>query len=354
MLHPHAAVEAGPACCSEHLLEMQVLTLIDHIEGEIGIVRTHAVDNGAEIGCAVHHGAVRLGEDERRYVMLVVRRRDPHHQGTLALLGDAARFQVVDHRLDQVVHVGLALPQVELNAKRAEVPPCGLDRDVDEVAPEGPIAGPSRLELRRDRARLLQPRRIGFAGGRRHGIDLLQVLERYRALLRIGAALRRIEIREVRLPAGDLGDDLTDGQTPVAEMDVAVPRSPTSSNSRRSASPMIDARRCPHAWAWRCWVRHNRGSRSRLTCGDAEPRIVRQAVEVRREKVIRERDIHEPGPGERHPGAYHHGAPSGLCEYAPQSLVDCASGASQRQVHRSTGTGRDRPIGRRNAGVLRR
>jgi hypothetical protein len=33
---------------------------------------------------------------------------------------------------------------------------------------------------------------------------------------------------------------------------------------------------------------------------DAEPRIVGQAVEVRREKVIRQRDIHEPGPGERH------------------------------------------------------
>ena len=157
----------------------------------------------AEVGRAVHHGAVRLGEDERRHFMLVAGRRDPHHQGTLALLGNAARAQVVDHRLDQVVHVGLALPQVELHAKRAKVPPHGPDRDFDEVAPEGPMAGPSRLELRRDRARLLQPRRIGFAGGRRHGIDLLQVLERYRALLRIGAGLRRIAIRKVRLPASD-------------------------------------------------------------------------------------------------------------------------------------------------------
>ena len=50
---------------------MQVLALIDHIEGEIGIVRTHATNNGAEVGRDVYHGAVRLGEDERRHFMLV-------------------------------------------------------------------------------------------------------------------------------------------------------------------------------------------------------------------------------------------------------------------------------------------
>jgi hypothetical protein len=90
-----------PAAGTEHLLEMQVLTLIDDIEDEIGMVRAHAVDDRGEVGRAVHHRAIRLREDERRHLVLVVRFTTARR--ARFLVSAMPRLHVVDHRLDQVV-----------------------------------------------------------------------------------------------------------------------------------------------------------------------------------------------------------------------------------------------------------
>ena len=53
------------------------------------------------------------------------------------------------------------------------------------MPPQRAIAGPAGLQFRRGAARLLEPRRIGFAGGGGARINLLQIVHRHRRFIRI-------------------------------------------------------------------------------------------------------------------------------------------------------------------------
>ena len=201
----------------------------------------------------------------------------------------------------------------------------------------------------------LQPRRIGFAGGRGDRIDLLQVLERHRALARIGPALRRIEIGQIRLAVRDLGDDLAHGQAPVAEMHVA--ERAVADEQEQPPQRIADDRRPEMADMHRLGdvgsaiVEDHGLRRLRL---DAEPLVFRQAIEVRGEEFIGQREVHEPRPGERHVPQF----AGVLRQQSPaNSFRDLPGIAFERLRHGERAIGLELPeigpIGRRDAGVLR-
>ena len=206
---------------AEHLLEMPMLTLIDDIENEIGIVLAHAVDDGREIGCAVQHRAVGLQKDQRRDFFRVGVLGDGDDQRTFVHDRVALGLELLDHRRDQRIGIGFAFPLVEHDAQAGELAPKPDRRDIVKVLPQRTIAGPARLQLGRSMARCFQPLRIGFAGRGSGWIHLLQIVHRDGRFFRIRTAIGGIEIRKVGPPHCELGDELSHLQAPIAEVHVA-------------------------------------------------------------------------------------------------------------------------------------
>ena len=85
--------------------------------------------------------------------------------GAVGEFDDPALFKVLRQLGDQRISVRLAFPEIELHIEIGVVLPHGVDREVDEMAPQGAIAGPSGLQRLGRFARNIGARRVGFAGG---------------------------------------------------------------------------------------------------------------------------------------------------------------------------------------------
>ncbi len=59
--------------------------------------------------------------------------------------GQAAAFQVVHHRGDELVDVAFALPPVEVDVERVELAAHAFERDAAEMFPQRAVAGAAGL-----------------------------------------------------------------------------------------------------------------------------------------------------------------------------------------------------------------
>ena len=121
MLELGFAVQSRLLRGAEDLLEMNVLALIDDIKNEIGILVADAIDDRREIGRAVEHRAVGFDQDQRRHLLLVARLGDRNDKRAFAHHRKPARFQIFDHRRDQRIDIGLAFPEIEMNAQTSHI-----------------------------------------------------------------------------------------------------------------------------------------------------------------------------------------------------------------------------------------
>ena len=96
----------------EELLEVVPLAVIDDVEELVGVPGLLSVLDRGQVGRGVVEGAVALPNDERGLLAL-----GEDDDGPLALLGDAARFQVLDDLRQHRVVEALAELDVEADAE---------------------------------------------------------------------------------------------------------------------------------------------------------------------------------------------------------------------------------------------
>ncbi len=211
---------AGEICGAENLLEMVRLALIDDVKRQVRAELGLALDDGGEVGGAVHRRAFRRYDEQRRHVLLVG--LACHADDLRALVGfeQALGLQVGDHRFDERIGVGFALPPIESNVERTIVADQGFAADGDEVRPQSAIAAAALLQLARRLLGAVAEGFVGLALVRRHRIETLEIFQRDGCCRWIGAGEGFIEIRQAGLFIADGNDQKAHLIAPVAEVRV--------------------------------------------------------------------------------------------------------------------------------------
>ena len=225
---------AGQDGGAENHLEMVGLALVDRVDHQLRVEIAPPIEHGGQVGGAVHGRAFRRDHQERRQVALVVIARHPHDLG--ALVGEEQAFftQLGDHRLDQVVDVALALPEVEIDAEGVEVALQRRPRHLVEMSPQQPVAEPALLQFGRGPPRAVAEGLVGLGPRRGLWIDPVEIVERHmggqqvvdRLAIGLGEARRqdgqrRDQRSDGRMLVEDGDDEQPHLETPVAEMGVA-------------------------------------------------------------------------------------------------------------------------------------
>ncbi len=201
---------AGEDRGAEHHLEVVGLPLVDDVEQELRVEALLAIEDGGQVRGPVHGRAFRRDHDQRRQIALVA---VPGHADDLgALVGDeqAALPQRVDHGRDQVVDVALALPEIEIDAERVEVPRQGGVGHVMEVLPEQPIAEAAGLQLGGRSPRPIAEGLVALRRGGGRRIEPVEVIEADAGKQRVypgfvGGTEARRPLDERLQRGGDLG-----------------------------------------------------------------------------------------------------------------------------------------------------
>ncbi len=177
MLHPHRTGHPALAGRPEHLGEVVGLAGVDDVEGKIGAQLLGPVPDGGDVGGGVQVAPGAADQDQRGVVAIVAGLVDPHDQGALRLLGGPRLDQPVHQRLQQVGHVRLAVPDVEVDSEVGEVLLLRDERDGAHVLPQRQVSGAPALEVDRGPAGGGGELLVGGRPGAGRRVDLLQILQ---------------------------------------------------------------------------------------------------------------------------------------------------------------------------------
>ena len=213
--------EAGLIGAAEHPHEVQLLALVHHVDDAVGIEVRLPLDDGGKVGGLVLGGAVGFQHHAGRHFPSVALLLDVHHQGAVADIGVAVCLHLLHHGGDEVLTVALAHPDVEVHVQLLVVLLQVVDGHVQDVLPQGAIAGTTLLEFVGGLTGffLISGVLLGDLGG--EGVDLFQVGDGEGGFLRVAVGDVGVKIGQVGLAAFQLHDDEADLQAPVPQMGVA-------------------------------------------------------------------------------------------------------------------------------------
>ena len=206
---------------AEELGVVQLLPLVGHVDVAVRAVKLLSLDQSREVAGGIEGRAVRLADDAGREFSGIPGLGDIHHQGAVALVGDAALLQVLDQPGNIRLDITLALPELKGHVQRVVVLLQVRHGNLHDVLPERPVSRVAALQLLRRLVGLRRELRVLLGALRRGRIDLLQLADGEGRLRRVLTGKVRIEVGKVRLPEPELLDDQAHLETPVPEMDVA-------------------------------------------------------------------------------------------------------------------------------------
>ncbi len=136
------------------LREVVRLPLVDDVKIEVGIDFALALNDGREIRGAVHRGPFGGDHEQRRNRPLVVLASDAHDLRILTQLQEILFSQLIQHAGDEGIGVALAVPQIEIDAERAEL---ALQCSHGQIVHGSPDAPMERLAFLQRQRRFARP-----------------------------------------------------------------------------------------------------------------------------------------------------------------------------------------------------
>ena len=217
-IRPHQLCLAGTA---EYLFKVQFLTFIRNIDNLIRRVQAHTLHDGSQIRGIVQGRAVRLQDHAGRHLFGVGFLLHVHHQSAVADIGPAALLHVCHHLRDQIVHIALALPQIELHVQAVVIFLQIHLGHVHDMLPQSPVPPHSLLELTGGLQGFCLKCRILLGFGTGKGIDLREFRLGNGRFLRVISLIAFVKVQQIRLALPQLRDHHADGRAPVPKVHVA-------------------------------------------------------------------------------------------------------------------------------------
>ena len=217
---------AGQIGGAEDDLEVVGLPLVDAVDHRLRVEGLAPVEDGGEVGRAVHRRALGGDDKKGRQLAFVTLPGDADDAGALVVDQEALGVEFGHHGRDQVVDVALALPPVEVDAERMEVAFKGDLGDDPEPLPEHVVARRMVLQLGGDLAGAVAEIGVGLGPRGRGRVEVAQVVEaKLRKLVEPRVVVgRRGSPRVHRFDEGaDFGVGVTDRGDQQAHLEAPVP-----------------------------------------------------------------------------------------------------------------------------------